>query len=162
MPETAVIHPSALVGPGEPPSWASLSVDVSNSNGTPNTLADVTGLSFSVEAGKTYWFKANIGYTAAATTTGSRWTVSGPSAPTSLFYTAIYNNAATAPITSWASTYQQPSGASAGSSTSINVAIVEGRITPSQGGTVVIQFASEIASSAITAKAGSYLMWTEI
>ena len=55
-----------------------LSSDVTNNNATANTMADVTGLSFSVTSGEKYWFYANIQYTSAATGTGSRWSVSGP------------------------------------------------------------------------------------
>ncbi len=38
-----------------------------------------------------------------------------------------------------------------------NMAIIEGVITPTANGNVQLRFASEVASSAITAKAGSYV-----
>ena len=40
--------------------------DVTNNNGTANTIADVTGMTFPVTAGETYWFEFVIPYTAAA------------------------------------------------------------------------------------------------
>ena len=64
-----------------------LTSDVTNNNGTANTIADVTGLSFSVTSGKLYWFEFNIVYTAAATSTGSRWSINGPTT-TYLNYTS--------------------------------------------------------------------------
>lgn len=67
-----------------------LASDVTNNNATANTIADVTGLSFSVTAGETYHFEFFIPYTAAATTTGSRWSINGPASPTMLNYTSQY------------------------------------------------------------------------
>jgi len=55
-----------------------LNTDVINNNATANTIADVTGLSFSVTAGEKYWFRATVQYTSAATGTGSRWAMNGP------------------------------------------------------------------------------------
>jgi len=138
-----------------------VSSDVTNNNATANTLEDVTGLSFAVVSGTRYWFRAVIGYTSAATTTGARFTVNGPTA-TSLFYTNWYNNSATALITSWQTAYNLPSGASAGASTTLNNAFIEGTITPSADGTLQVRFASEISSSAVVAKAGSFMLYGEI
>ena len=67
-----------------------LASDVTNNNATPNTIQDVTGLSFSVTAGETYWFRAVIDYTAALTATGSRWSINGPSV-TRLVYRSTYS-----------------------------------------------------------------------
>ena len=61
-----------------------LGSDVTNNNGTANTIADVTGLSFSVTAAQTYYFRFQIDYTAAATTTGNRWYNKGPGSQTRL------------------------------------------------------------------------------
>jgi hypothetical protein len=56
--------------------------DTVNNNATLNTLKDVTGASFAVESGNTYYFEICIKYTSAATGTGSRWTMNGPANPT--------------------------------------------------------------------------------
>lgn len=69
---------------------ATLAADVTNNNGVANTIADVTGLSFPVLSGKRYKFRFVIRYTAAATTTGSRWSINGPST-TELVYRARYS-----------------------------------------------------------------------
>lgn len=138
-----------------------LGSDVTNNNGTANTIADVTGLSFSVTAAETYYFRFQIDYTAAATTTGSRWSISGPGSPTRLAYGSVYSLTTTSVTTNTGLTaYDTPAASSASSAaTAGNVAIIEGFITPSANGTVIARFASEVASSAIVAKAGSLLTW---
>ena len=135
-----------------------LGADVVNNNATLNTLADVTGLSFPVIAGITYRFEALIAYTSAAANTGSRWTINGP-ATTLLSYTSAYPTSATVQTNNYASTYNSPAASNASSLVSGNIAILTGIISPSVSGTVVIRFASEIANSAITTKAGSTLEW---
>ncbi len=135
-----------------------LASDVLNNNATANTFQDVTGLSFSVVAGTLYKFVAMIAFDAAATTTGSRWSVSGPASPTRLFYIAEWTLTATTTFRSIQSTYNAGT-VQATSILSGNLCVIEGIIQPSANGTFVIRFASEVASSAITAKAGSTLEW---
>jgi hypothetical protein len=125
-------------------------------------MADVTGLSFAVTAGQTYWFEFVIDYTAAATTTGSRWSINGPAA-TRLAYTSEYALTATTKTLNNAVAYDTPSGANATSPLIAgNIATIWGFITPSANGTVVARFASEVSSSAITAKAGSICRWIRV
>ncbi|MEO7904278.1 MAG: hypothetical protein ABIR91_00625 [Candidatus Saccharimonadales bacterium] len=128
------------------------------SDATANVLKDATGLSFAVVAGQTYRFSALIDYTSAATTTGSRWTLSGPAA-SQLSYTSTYTLTATSQTVSFASAYGIPAASNLTSLTSGNVARIDGIIKPTANGTVQVQFASEVAASAITAKAGSSLTW---
>jgi hypothetical protein len=138
-----------------------LGSDVINNNATLNTIADITGLSFAVTAGEMYWFKFNIFYTSAATTTGSRFSVSGPSSPTKLVYMTEYSLAATTTTRNANNlSYDLVAASNAtSSSTGHNQAIIEGWIQPSANGTLVARFASEVANSAITAKAGSLLQY---
>jgi hypothetical protein len=51
--------------------------------------------------------------------------------------------------------YNLPAASNASSVIAMNMAIIEGIIKPSANGTVIARFASEVANSAITAKAGS-------
>lgn len=141
-----------------------LGSDAINNNAVANTIADVTGLSFPVTSGKTYWFRFHIPYTAAATTTGSRWSINGPTT-TFLCYGSEYSLAATtttrnANIIS----YDLPaaSNATSAGTTTGNMAVIEGIITPSANGSVIARFASEVASSAITAKAGAVVHYQEL
>lgn len=138
-----------------------LGSDVANANATANTMADVTDLSFPVVAGYTYQFKFVIEYTAAATTTGSRWAINGPASPTFLGYQSQYSLTATSITTnSGRNTYDSPSAASASSLTASNQATIWGNIRPSANGNVIARFASEITVSAITAKANySFVEW---
>lgn len=140
---------------------AVLASDVTNNNGTANTIQDVTGLSFAVTAGQRYRFRFCIPYTAAATTTGSRWSITGPGSPTELRYRSKYSLTTTSrTFNDGLSTYDAPAASNASSAaTGSNLAEIEGFITPSANGTVIARFASEIASSAIVAKAGAFVEW---
>jgi len=136
-----------------------LGADVTNNNAVANTISDVTGLSFPVVSGETYWFQFVIAYTAAATTTGSRWSINGPASPTLLNYMSEYTLTATSNTVNSGSAYDSPATANATSLTSGNIARITGIIKPSANGTVIARFASEVANSAIVAKAGSLLQW---
>lgn len=139
-------------------SFAVLASDVTNNNAVANSIADVTGLSFPVVNGTRYWFRFCIQYTAAATTTGSRWTVNGPSF-SELRYGSEYSLTTTSrTMNEGLVAYDLPAASSASSAaTAGNIAIVEGFIRPSADGTVIARFASEVASSAIIARTGSYV-----
>lgn len=136
-----------------------LTGNVVNNNAVANTIANVTGLEFSVTAGRTYWFEFVIPYTSAATTTGSRWSISGPGSPTQLNYRSEYTLTATTTTVNSATAYDMPAASNASSLTAGNVATIWGTITPSSDGVVTARFASEIANSAITALAGATLRW---
>lgn len=140
-----------------------LTGDVTNSNATANTIADVTGLSFPVLAAKLYWFEFHIVYTAAATTTGSRWSISGPTF-TYLDYSSEYAlTTTTATRNAFLQAYDNPTGANASSAaTGNNYAQIIGVIQPSADGTVIARFASEIASSAIVAKINSFVRYRQV
>jgi hypothetical protein len=136
------------------PQLTRLAANQTNNNAVANTLQDVTGLSFAVLAGVPYKFTFWVAYTAAATTTGSRWTLNGP-AVTNLHYMATYVNSTTgvAVATYTSNAYNAAGVLAANSLAAGNVAKVEGYITPSAAGTVILRFASEIAASAIVALA---------
>jgi len=138
-----------------------ITADVTNSNATANTIADVTGLSFAVVSGSTYRFRFVIPYTAAFVTTGARWSINGPTT-TLLSYTSTYPLTATTSTLNYASAYDIPSASNATSLLSGNLAVIEGIIVPSATGTVIARFASEIASSAIVAKAGAHVTFETI
>jgi hypothetical protein len=140
-----------------------LASDVVNNNATANTIQDVTGLSFPVIANKTYWFNFQIQYSAAATTTGSRWAINGPST-TRLNYISEYSLTTTTTTRNTQNTaYDLPAASNATSATTgSNWAIIEGMITVSADGNVIARFASEVASSAITALAGSVVYYQQL
>lgn len=139
-----------------------LGSDVVNNNAVANTIADVTGLSFSVTAGEKYWYEFVIPYTSAATTTGSRWAINGPANPTLLNHRSEYTLTATSVTVNCATAYDIPAASNATSLTTGNIATMWGIIQPSSNGTVIARFASEVSSSAITAKAGATLRWMRV
>ena len=139
-----------------------LGSDQTNNNAVANTIQDVTGLSFSVTAGHTYCFEFNILYTAAASTTGSRWAINGPAAPTLLSYTSEYTlTTTTTTRNAMVQAYDSPAACNATSVVAQNLATIAGMITPSANGTVIARFASEVTSSAIVAKAGSVVYYQQ-
>ena len=94
------------------------------------------------------------------TTTGSRWSINGP-AFSRLAYCSQYSLTVTGHTLNNLVAYDMPAASSASSAaTAGNFAYISGFITPSADGNVIARFASEIAGSAITAKAGSLLKWT--
>ena len=141
-----------------------LGSDVVNNNAIANTIADVTGLSFSVTSGKTYYFEFYIPYTAAATTTGSRWSINGPATSNLVFSSEYSLTATTTTRNANVITYDLPaaSNATSAGTTAGNMAQIYGIIKPSADGTVIARFASEVTSSAITALAGSVVYYQEL
>lgn len=136
-----------------------LGADVTNNNAVANSIQDITGLAVPLVAGQRMAFEAWIRYTAAATTTGARFTVTGPS-----FDELTYDSSL--PLTTTSETpnrsnaaYDLPaaSNASSAQTTLGNLAVVRGIIRPTANGNLQFRFASEIASSAIVAKAGSHV-----
>lgn len=141
-----------------------LASDITNNNASADTIQDVTGLSFLVNIGELYWFRFVVHYTAAATTTGSRWSINGPGSPTTLRYRSQYSlTTTTNTINEGMAAYDLPAASNASSAaTDSNIAIVEGFIEPSSSGTLVLRFASEVSSSAIIAKEGSFVEWARV
>ena len=140
------------------PVTVAITSNVINSHATANTLLDVTGLKFPVLSGRRYAFKFVIPYNAAASTTGSRWSINGP-ALNQLHYTSRYTLNSTNETVNFASAYNQPTAANLSSLTFGNLAVIEGTLTAADNGEVIARFASEIANSAITALAGAHVTY---
>jgi hypothetical protein len=158
--KTSLNQGNSPVGSG--PSRVVLGSDVINNNATANTIADVTGLSFAVNSGTRYYFLARIRYTAAATTTGSRWAVNGPTQD-ELMISSRYSLTTTSWTFNEVVGYDLPAASNASSAnTTGNFCFIQGIIRPTANGTVIIRFASEVSNSAITAKAGSFLEYFAI
>jgi hypothetical protein len=141
-----------------------LTSDTVNNNATANTLADLPNLAFWMEASRTYEFQIKCAYSAAATTTGSRWTVNGPASPTLITYRSHNTLTATTETFNYGGAYQLPAASNASSLTTGNLAVIEGVVrNGATAGLLQAQFASEVSSSAITAlAAGSIIEWREV
>lgn len=139
-----------------------LGSDVINNNATANTMQNVTGLSFPVDENRTYYFKFIIDYTAAATTTGSRWSINGPSF-SRLSYVSTYSLTTVSNTFNTLVAYDMPAASNTSSAVVAgNISIIEGIISTINSGTIIARFASEVASSAITAKTGSLVYYQQI
>lgn len=156
---------------GSPPPSASgmsavvLVSDVTNNNAVANTIADVTGLQADFLANKIYYFKFVIWYTAAATTTGSRWGVTATAGTAAnLSMISEYSlTSTTSTRNGMVQAFDSPAGSNATSaSTGNNMAVMQGYFRPTADCTFKARFASEIANSAIVAKAGSVLYFQQL
>jgi hypothetical protein len=129
-----------------------LTADVANST---TSYADITGLSFPVKSGSTYKFKFYVHMTSAAATTGAGLALTFPDNPTKISYVT------TLPVTNASSaTWQGYTGEDlpAAAQTTFpgnfqGTGWIEGLIKPSADGTVQARIMSEVAASAVTAKA---------
>jgi hypothetical protein len=142
-----------------------LASDVTNSNATANTIADVTGLSFAMTANKLYFFDFYCYYTAAATTTGSRWAVNASAGTAANLSMSSQYSLTTTNTTQNNNViaFDSPATANATSaSTGNNLARMTGVIRATADATLIARFASEVSSSAITCKAGSFVRYEQI
>jgi hypothetical protein len=136
------------------PRRVKLTVDRTNST---TSLANATGLSFTVEANKTYAFEFYIRFRSAATTTGIQLSVNAPASPTALVFnieTPTSNTAITDSIRRAADTGAATSGidsADVDTLAKITGLLVNG----ANAGTLIVRFASEVGASTVTIKAGS-------
>lgn len=142
-----------------------LRADVVNNNAVANTISNVTGLSVSLLANNVYYFKFIIYYTAQATITGSRWCVNADAGlATNLSLISEYSlTTTTTTRNALIQGFDLPAASNASSATTVNnMAILEGYFRPTADCTFTARFASEVANSAITAKAGSVLYYQEL
>jgi len=143
-------------------SWTTIVLggDVTNNNAVANTIQNVTGLQASLLANKTHYFKFVIYYTAAATTTGSRWGVNASAGlATNLSLTSEYSLTTTTTTRNASiQAFDNPILCNATSASTLNnMCIMEGYFKPTANCDFIARFASEVAGSAIVAKAGSVL-----
>lgn len=132
-----------------------LSANSVNNNAVANSLQNTVPnvLTFPVTKG-TYGFRAFVTYNAALASTGSRWTIYCATG-TPIYRSEYALSKTSRTVNEGMTTYQQPATCNASSAaTTGNTAIIEGIIVATTNDVVYLQFASEIAGSAITALAG--------
>jgi len=153
----------SIASAAKSPQFLVIDADVVNNNATANTIADITDLEFPVQSGARYHFRFSIPYTSASTANGARFSITGPASPTYLAYRSDYTlTAATRTTNEGLGAYDLPGSANATSLTTGNIAIIEGFIRPSADGVVTARFASELANTAITVKAGACVQFTKL
>lgn len=126
---------------------------------TSTTLANVTGLSFAVTAGSYYSFEFVVLFQSAATTTGLRL---GLTLPAATGYSAsvdipIAADGTAGTLHGWlTSSGDSVLGSGVQAAATTYAATIRGFVLPSATGTLQVQAATEVASSAITIKQGSH------
>lgn len=141
-----------------------LNQDFAVAHATASRQADCKSLGFPVVDGLRYWFRFNLFYTSAATTTGGRFNIYGPGAPTLIRYRIDWSLTTTSRTSNDGLTvYDQTTANATSAATASNVAIIEGHYdTATCPGNVFLRVGSEVASSAITVKAGSNVQWQRV
>lgn len=136
-----------------------LTSDVINDNAVANTMEDITGLEFSGDySNKRYWFRFVIFYVTSLTTNGARFSIDH-SDLTDVKYHSFYQSSASARVrNAGLNAVDLPASASVGGGTVSNISIIEGILETngSPGDYLTARFASELNTSTITAKAGSF------
>jgi hypothetical protein len=162
---TAANAHQALAKQGEgsgsdPWTWQKLAADVANST---VTLAPVTGMSFAAAANTTYLVEVLGAFQAAATTTGIAVALDIPSG--SVIGQALANISAT----TTGVTEQIADNATTGATTGVRAANTNTPVSArfvvavgATGGTIQLQFRSEVAASAVTMKAALTAMGRRI
>lgn len=140
-----------------------LATDVTNNNASANTIQDITGLSFSVTSGKTYWFRFNILFTSASTANGHRFSINGPATSFLVYQSLFVSSATTASLNiSGITSYDLPATTTLTSPAAGGTCWIEGIVTFSASGTLIGRFAAELANTAIVAKAGSVVYYKQL
>jgi hypothetical protein len=134
-----------------------------DTNTTSTSFSDITDLSFSVTAGKTYWFRFVIPYATSVTSNGIKLSINGPASPTYLaYFVEVANGASTLGLRKALSTYDATPTSTNSASTTSNIGIIEGVIKPSSNGTLIGRFGNEAAGQSNTIKAGAMIKYLEI
>lgn len=107
-------------------------------------LANITGLSVNVAAGRTYEFRATL-YTTSAVTGGVKAAIAGTATATAIIYQGKTTNSTTLGANDRATTL----GAAVGGITAVTVALIEitGTITVNAAGTLTVQFAQNASDA---------------
>ena len=131
---------------------AVLGADITNA--TLTGYEDVTGLSFAVTAGKTYKWRATLGYTNSA---NIQLSINGPAVT---FNRYRFTSAATSTgnLVSNQTTYNNPNSTTAAVS---GVSTADGIIKPSANGTVIVRYRCA-SIGGLTVLAGSIIEWEEV
>lgn len=119
----------------------------SNFNKSDTTLANITGLSFNVEAGKSYRFRFHCN-TSLALSGGEQFAIAGTCTATNINYSILsITTGAAIPIASQLNAL----GGSAGNGGYTNsIVVIEGGILVNAAGTLTVQFAQSAASGTST------------
>lgn len=147
--------------PGPPGGGGSVSISTtrktSDQSSTVVALADVTGLSFAVAANTDYIFEFTVLYNTVGATTGIALAVNGPASPTQILGGIITGADSNNVYPGAFSAYDSAVISVRGNAT-LSTAVVRGILrNGANAGTLILRFASEIATESVTIKAGSFV-----
>lgn len=146
------------------PRVVKLTSDVSGaSDATSTTIANITGLSFAVAALEEWEIEVWVIYTTAAATTGFMLTANGPAS--SSVFTGEVNGSSGASTNQIRMFAAYDGGSAFGNSTQPGNNFVSAKFTLRNGsnaGTFQLRFASEVASSQVIVKAGSFVKFRRL
>jgi hypothetical protein len=138
--------------------WAGQKRITANFDKTNTTLATITGLSVSVEAGKAYNFRAVLWVTANATG-GYKFAVAGTCTATAIRYQVSVRDAATgAPTSESMQTALGGAGVGAAPGGTSYFVEIKGMIRVNAAGTLLLQFAQNAASGTSSVLADSHFV----
>jgi hypothetical protein len=122
------------------------------------TYVTVTGLNLTLAAFTRYSFRFYIAFSTAAATTGLGLALTGPTSPVTFTARIYVPITATTALTTHAAAYDVgPLGTGVAVANTNYLAVIEGVIeTGASGGTLAPRIRSEVATSAVTVKAGSH------
>jgi hypothetical protein len=135
--------------------------DLDNTNTSNSTLNSATGLDLTLAANTTYTFDYFIIFQTPATTTGIGLALTGPGSPAFISYTVnipVAIDGTNALYSGWGTAYDDPVvGTGVQTANTTYTARIYGVIkTGASGGTLTPRFRSEVNSSGVTLKAGSW------
>lgn len=148
----------ALVGHGHAMPNPLPSVVVTSADQTliGTSYTDVTGLSFSVAANKTYFFAFHVIADADAATTGIDVAVNGPASPTRIAYSRYLARATTTLAFATATSYDHNSANTGSGGTTPTIQVCEGiLVNGSNAGTLAARIKREAVGSGPNVRAGS-------
>ena len=124
---------------------------------TSTTFANVTDLSYSINASTTYSIECNFTYITAVTTTALQLSLNGPAAATAIRFAVRTNTTATAMHSASQSAYDANTNpATGGGATSLPVRLF-GTITNGiNAGTLAVRMRTEVNASSVTVQRGSF------
>lgn len=127
---------------------------------TNTTLANVTGLTVNVSAGKTYQFQAVL-YVDAAAVGGSKYAIAGTATATAIIYEILLvdNTSNSNTITSRQTAL---AGASGQAGTTAGFCRITGLITVNAAGTLTVQFAQNVSNGTSSVLVGSNFVVQQI
>jgi hypothetical protein len=162
--DTGALAGITTINGSYPVNTVTLTSDVTSS-GTASTWSNITGLTFNATAGQLYRIEAYITFSVDATSTGTKWAVTGPASPTILNY-HVFHGSGTGFNTTWTNenlvTYDDGIASNTSPATTGNSARLTGVIMASSTGAVTLRMWAETSSGATAKANASYLLYQRL